>query len=571
MAAVPRRGYRAAYLLWSPGFAGSLATSAVIELMLLFAIRYQPVLQAYSEDTIAAVQLALLDGAHALHWWSAIAMLASACCVIQIMLTALSVGCSGLNALLGPVRPPLLIATLLLQTGNWYTVVTKKPENARLVALGTAISLLVSFSPEITELIARWRSRPLQQRTAEGGTEVTLKVAKVSCSVCEAKVRSVAEAHASVLRCDVDIDRSLATLSIAAAGASAIAAVTAEVTASLEAAGYPLKNDCREADLDQVKCERPERKVVGGMRDAQVGAVLGGLLGSSCCAVQLTINALAPLGINLLAPLGLQGCAGFNTYLGPLRPYTRGATATFLALRWASARNKSKQRRVLLLSTVLAAGLTYMPEMLLLAGATAIAPPTDGAYYIDVPIGSMGCEACQHQVRSVMLGSSGVVDARVMGTDEDGIARMLVQVCVQATSPPLGSPPYSSPPPRAAPLQLHPAARPSQPIPVPFQPSPNASHPATITSPRPAALGPRPRLHRQTSERIGIRDGRGSCQGGGRRRAVAPVVFTHVVLSRITWVCSLVWGSGSSRCGTAMSYSHSYETAWYPNAGSSSS
>ena len=110
--------------------------------------------------------------------------------------------------------------------------------------------------------------------------------------------------------------------------------------------------------------------------------------GSSCCAVQLTINALAPLGINLLAPLGLQGCAGFNTFLGPLRPYTRGATATFFAVRWASA-GHGQPKRALVVATVLAALLTYMPEMLLFAGATALAPPTDGAYYLDVAVGTL--------------------------------------------------------------------------------------------------------------------------------------------------------------------------------------
>mmetsp|Transcript_14523 Transcript_14523/g.47138 ORF Transcript_14523/g.47138 Transcript_14523/m.47138 type:complete len:111 (+) Transcript_14523:277-609(+) len=68
-----------------------------------------------------------------------------------------------------------------------------------------------------------------------------------------------------------------------------------------------------------------------------------------------------------------------------------------------------------------------MPEMLLFAGATALAPPTDGAYYLDVAVGSMGCEACQHHVRRVLLGSSGVVDALVAGTEEQGVARMLVQ------------------------------------------------------------------------------------------------------------------------------------------------
>ena len=42
-----------------------------------------------------------------------------------------------------------------------------------------------------------------------------------------------------------------------------------------------------------------------------------------------------------------------------------------------------------MVATVLAALLTYMPEMLLFAGATALAPPTDGAYYLDVAVGTL--------------------------------------------------------------------------------------------------------------------------------------------------------------------------------------
>ncbi|EOD10439.1 hypothetical protein EMIHUDRAFT_215642 [Emiliania huxleyi CCMP1516] len=385
---------RTAYLLWSPGFARALVISTAAELAVLGAVNTVPALQLLAEDMVAAAQLALLEGAHALHWWSAIAMLASACCVLQIILTALSLGCSGLNALLGPVRPPLLAAILLLQAGNWHSVVTRKPENARLVALGTAISVLISLSPEITE---RLRRRPQRggaaERAADGATEVSLRVAKVSCSVCEGKVRSVAEAHTAVLRCDVDIDRSLAKLKVDAAGEAAVAAVTAEVAASLDAAGYPVTSGGREATGGGTECERAAVRKPG----------------SSCCAVQLTINALAPLGINLLAPLGLQGCAGFNTFLGPLRPFVRGATATFFAVRWASA-GHGQPKRALVVATVLAALLTYMPEMLLFAGATALAPPTDGAYYLDVAVGS-----------------SGVVDALVAGTEEQGVARMLVQ------------------------------------------------------------------------------------------------------------------------------------------------
>ena len=45
-----------------------------------------------------------------------------------------------------------------------------------------------------------------------------------------------------------------------------------------------------------------------------VQCVLGGLLGSSCCLLQLGANALASLNVAHI------GCTGFNKVLGPVRP-----------------------------------------------------------------------------------------------------------------------------------------------------------------------------------------------------------------------------------------------------------
>ena len=136
---------RTAYLAWSPGFGRALALSAVAELLLVVSCAALPPVRAVAEDVLAAVQLALLSGAHAMQWWSAIAMLASACCVIQLLLSALALGCSGLNSVLGPLRPPLLVMTLGLHFFVWFVVLTQKPERPQLTTatLSTALSLTV--------------------------------------------------------------------------------------------------------------------------------------------------------------------------------------------------------------------------------------------------------------------------------------------------------------------------------------------------------------------------------------------------------------------------------------------
>ena len=191
------------------------------------------------------------------------------------------------------------------------------------------------------------------------------------------------------------------------------------LVAALTAAGYPPAPAAEaEADVDAC-CARPAAVATiqaGAAESAaagqspwcsveQLGAIAGGLLGSSCCAVQLGLNLLTSLGVSLFG----VGCAGFNTHLGPLRPYMRAATATFFALRWATC--PPNRRRSLLLWTALAGGLTLLPEVLLHAGATAIAAPTDGAKRVSLRVDGMGCEACQVAVTHALQSTSGVLAA----------------------------------------------------------------------------------------------------------------------------------------------------------------
>ena len=83
-----------------------------------------------------------------------------------------------------------------------------------------------------------------------------------------------------------------------------------------------------------------------------------------------------------------------------------------------------KRRRSLLFWTVLAMGLTLLPEILLHVGATAIAAPTDGAKRVSLKVDGMGCEACQLAVTTAMQATSGVLAAAA--DFELGTATLLV-------------------------------------------------------------------------------------------------------------------------------------------------
>jgi hypothetical protein len=112
------------------------------------------------------------------------------------------------------------------------------------------------------------------------------------------------------------------------------------------------------------------------------------LLSSACCGIQLIINAM----------VGAGGCAGFNKYLGPLRPYFLAILlfATFLSMPF----EKNSATPVVKLL------LAFMPELLYLhdtrlSKQKAIQDnilPIQAVIQMLVP--TMGCVACINKINS---------------------------------------------------------------------------------------------------------------------------------------------------------------------------
>jgi len=140
-----------------------------------------------------------------------------------------------------------------------------------------------------------------------------------------------------------------------------------------------------------------------------------GLLSSSCCALQILLNALS------------FGCAGFNTTLGPLRPTFIAVTMTAQALAWSVAYPRRFQWAPTAASTALATVLTLLPEALALhtarrerqareaaAGAAAALPA------LQFRVSSLGCAACVSKVSKVLNGIGEVVVHHV--SLEEGLA-----------------------------------------------------------------------------------------------------------------------------------------------------
>lgn len=117
------------------------------------------------------------------------------------------------------------------------------------------------------------------------------------------------------------------------------------------------------------------------------------LLSSSCCALQLIINAVG------------MGCAGFNTFLGPIRPYVLSFLlySTLISFPVPGAIGLRQWMRTAAASFIIAS----MPEMLHIwngraekVSRTKISRTLDmkTAATVEVTIPSMGCVACINKV-----------------------------------------------------------------------------------------------------------------------------------------------------------------------------
>ena len=75
-------------------------------------------------------------------------------------------------------------------------------------------------------------------------------------------------------------------------------------------------------------------------------------LASSCCYIQLALNAFS------------IGCAGLNSYFGPMRPFFLGLTAVVQEAVWRQALAAGASRGRLVASSVATAMLSLLPEIL---------------------------------------------------------------------------------------------------------------------------------------------------------------------------------------------------------------
>ena len=133
-----------------------------------------------------------------------------------------------------------------------------------------------------------------------------------------------------------------------------------------------------------------------------------GLLSSSCCLLQLMLNAFS------------IGCAGFNTVLGPVRPYFMALALTLQAVMWQGVLTGEAPMDPAITSTALTVSLTFLPELLNAVMQRDAVPAAD--VDLRLRVGGMGCTACSVKVKAALEGVDGVSGCTVVF--EEGCAQL---------------------------------------------------------------------------------------------------------------------------------------------------
>ena len=219
-----------AWLVWSPGVPVRIAASYIFVAAVLFVLARSPA-QHVVERAAVATQEALLHGAHRAGWWTLLSLLSSSCCVIQLALNMLSVGCAGFNSILGPARPFFLACALHARVLLRRAAVAAPgvdPRVRQMNVYGGALAVAVAFAPEMVALVAR-----LRRRRGEGAFSLTLDLPSMGCVACVDAVSRAVRGVDGVV--DATVTVGAATVSVNAADD----AMAAAISDAVRKAGFP--------------------------------------------------------------------------------------------------------------------------------------------------------------------------------------------------------------------------------------------------------------------------------------------------------------------------------------------
>lgn len=136
---MPPPPLKSEHLLWEPRFRNRLLLSLAACAAVAFGASQSPRAWVLTAQIQSALSSPLMTLSHRYEWWSFLGLLSSSCCVLQLALNMLSIGCAGFNTILGPIRPQMIAITLTLQAFMWQTVLLTHGQPRLRVPISTSL------------------------------------------------------------------------------------------------------------------------------------------------------------------------------------------------------------------------------------------------------------------------------------------------------------------------------------------------------------------------------------------------------------------------------------------------
>ena len=300
---------RRQYLVTDEGFCRALALNLAVLVCLVGACLHVQPLYEVGFEAYGWLSEQMMRGAHRMAWWSLLGLLSSSCCALQILLNAFSFGCAGFNTTLGPLRPTFVALTLTVQALAWH-VAYPRPWQWAPTAASTVVAAVLTLLPEALATHTAWR----QQGSGGRGGEPALqfRLSTLGCAACVSKVSGVLDGIGEVASYTVSLETGLAQVYLKQKLPDGKMGTGRRVVAKVEAAGFPASDVITahdtppERSTDGVQQPQRSKAEAGGGAEkvaewarlnSTASAVVAGLLSSSCCLLQLALNALALLNV----------------------------------------------------------------------------------------------------------------------------------------------------------------------------------------------------------------------------------------------------------------------------------
>lgn len=257
------------YLMTDEGFLAALVANLF---MMVAAMGFVFLIRPYREYVINAyfaINERMMAMANHYAWWSILGLLSSSCCALQILLNALSFGCSGINGLLGPLRPTFVAFTILSIVASWV-LASPRPYQWRPTALSTGLSTILTLMPEFIDLHTRRRAQRRRLCAAlDGGklddlllypniekrTKKTcmfyFHLPTLGCASCVAHVSSLLDSLDSVVNHRVIFEDGIVEVEVVSSDNANHDLLWHQVSSELSGAGFPNRVEVKGTKKDR--------------------------------------------------------------------------------------------------------------------------------------------------------------------------------------------------------------------------------------------------------------------------------------------------------------------------------